>query len=255
MKSDYRLTKKTHTKDGVSSETYYISKAYYHTDGEYHKHDPKHLIEAKSVDDLKQLLAEMALALDKPVVSSMTVADLSDASEKITREHKKNRKRSLDLFKLSMSYKDRKYAYVHEHLEKYAKKIKKDPIDFQLEILSDALREIHFQELKEERDEPLTCVAVMADYCSKGLWRKNGSYLGSPFEPNQVGNEKFVVDFNKWIYEYNRNGTFDWDYKAFNREGVRLAQAIKTNHPNLKVIYHPVGRNDRYFEPFVIRGE
>lgn len=253
MKSDYRVVKSTIHKDGQVTEEYTINKTYYHTEGDYYRHDEQALIKEPSVEKLQDTLKKMLEGSVKTIVSERVWyhSNQEKAKEVKEKENKKVRKRTLDLIRLAASYHEHDLKKTLEDIEKLAEQEKVDTADYILGILEKHLRKIAFEKSKAEFEKEITHVEVMADY-GQGLWRRDGQFLGAPIEASELGDENFLTEFDEWLQEYNRNSTFDWDYKSFNRRGLEIATKIKKENPHLKVFYHPVGRNDKYFKRFEV---
>jgi hypothetical protein len=256
MKSDYRLVKAIHTtRDGEPSTQYSVHKTYYHTDGEYHRHDNTALLTAGSVEELQDILKGMLAGSEKSVVHEYATIsrDRKEMTENSKKINGKVKRRTIEMFRLANSYNgDKDYSMIPRELEKFAAKDKKDVIDYTLDVLQSHIHQLRFEAHKAKKEKPLTGIEVMADYGGHGLWRRDGKFLGCPVKPEELGDAEFVTYYRKWISDYNKNGTFDWDFMAYNIKGVQLAKMVKLNHPSLRVTYHPVGRNDKYFDRILI---
>ncbi len=90
-------------------------------------------------------------------------------------------------------------------------------------------------------------VRVMADYCSDGLWDKEGVMMERdtlPITPTLAARHE------AWclLYEQSepfRDGGAVFDYTAFSEEGRQIARAIKRELPDWTVMYFDESKIDR----------
>ena len=83
-------------------------------------------------------------------------------------------------------------------------------------------------------------IRVMADFCSDGLWEKNGCAVSSDDLPI---NEDLKVRLEQWCIWYEKQRTDvslkeqGFDIEGFAKEGLEIAKEIKKELPEWTVVY------------------